>query len=170
MQKNCSSECSIDGFTDYFCTFFQRALSEAHGTIAVCLPEGNIESIDGMSDAITFDPAIDLAETFGAYKTADSAQSILELQRVEGLLSSLFHSDGIVVFDTKGRACAFRVFYKPPQSSTPAQACYSAQSSAPVGGARRRAFEGVKAHVGNTQQLKAALFRSQDGLTEFVGA
>lgn len=65
----CSSECAVEGFADYFCAFFQRALSDSHGTIVVCLPKGSISAIDGMADAITFEPPIDLAKSSALIKT-----------------------------------------------------------------------------------------------------
>ena len=61
----------------------------------------------------------------------------------------------MIVFDTTGKITAYRVFYR-PQAAAPAL-------SKTVGGARRRAFEGVKGLVG--VHIVSVLFRSQDGQT-----
>jgi hypothetical protein len=65
----------------------------------------------------------------------------------------------MIVFDTMGRITSYRVFYQ-PQNEEPA-------IQSVVGGARRRAYEGVKTLVG--RPLMSVLFRSQDGLTLFHG-
>jgi hypothetical protein len=58
------------------------------------------------------------------------------------------------------RIIAYRVFYRPPQTA-------GSVASNVTGGARRRAFEGIKTLVGT--QLSSVLFRSQDGLTIYHG-
>jgi hypothetical protein len=154
----CAGACEVEGFEGYFVSVLNRALGESHGTIT---------SVPGMTDAIKLLPPVDLPTAFGVYRTADSAESILELQRSENLLTALLQSDGIVVFDAKGRAAAYRVFYKPPSASSAEGEAIAPAAPPVVGGARRRAFEGVRSYVGN--HLKAALFRSQDGHTEYQG-
>lgn len=163
----CTEACEIAGFPSYFVTFLTRALGESHGTILVC-KDGEITTVPGMRDAIILSPPVDLPTAFAIYRAAESAESILELQRSESLLTALLQSDGLVVFDPAGRASAYRVFYKPEEGAAPAGEEPATQPQPKVvGGARRRAFEGIKPLVG--EHLAAALFRSQDGLTEVVG-
>jgi len=104
---------------------------------------------------------IDFLSVFSQFKTDNSADSILSLQRCEELLKGFLRCDGIIIVDTIGRILAYRVFFK-PQNEAGNQA-----EEEVVGGARRRAFEGLKSLVNN--HLKAILFRSQDGQTEYYG-
>lgn len=164
----CVAGCNESDSELYFHTLLTRCLNESHGTILACLPTGSITEVAGMQDAVVIDPPLDLLTAFTNYKTSNSADAILELQRCEALLTGMLQSDGIVIFDDQGRVSAYRVFYREPAPSNTGDAPASTQGKKkPIGGARRRAFEGVKALVGAT--LKGALFRSQDGLTEFHG-
>ncbi len=174
--------------TRYMTGLVARLLAESHGTILVCTDQP-ILSVSGMTDAVTLDPAIEVISVFDDYHTIGTADTLMELQRTEGLLGGLLQSDGIVVFNTLGQVSAYRVFYKPPPQEPPPLASTKRRAwfgfwkqaeqplqltgppitaQAPVtGGARRRAFQGVSALVGTG--LNSALFRSQDGLTIFAG-
>ena len=67
------------------------------------------------------------------------------------------NSDGMVAFDHTGQILAYRVFFKGDITDIRV-----------VGGARRRAFEGVKTLLGAT--ITSALFRSQDGHMIYAGS
>jgi hypothetical protein len=131
-------------------------LSRCHGTIRVCTEKKSIIEMEELKDGIELQPKLDFFSAYSNYRTDGTADSILRLQSAEELFIGILQCDGIVVFDTKGSLIAYRVFYRTNQSD-------SYGSSAPVGGARRRAFEGTKAMVCGI--LKSSLFRSQDGLT-----
>jgi hypothetical protein len=147
-----------------------------------------------MTDAVVLSPAIDILAAFEDYRTTNTSDALLELQRTESLLSGLLQSDGIVSLNGSGQVTAYRVFYKPPskdattlpisegsvgamlkgfKSLIRVPAARKAPRAPPTpaprvtGGARRRAFEGVATLVGS--HLKSALFRSQDGHTVFSG-
>lgn len=109
-----------------------------------------------MKDAVPLSPLLDFQAAFSEFQTANTAGSILSLQRCEELLQGFLRCDGMIVFDTCGRVIAYRVFFRPMGK-------VASDADGVVGGARRRAFEGVKDLVG--KKLTSVLFRSQDGLT-----
>jgi hypothetical protein len=142
-------------FKTYFARVLDASLTSSHGTILVCAEDLDLPTIPEMQDAVPVLPMLDFHAAFAEYQTAGSAGSILNLQRCEELLQGLLRCDGLVVFDTIGRVTAYRVFFRPTSKPGGEQAV--------VGGARLRAYEGLKPLVG--KQLVSVLFRSQDGLT-----
>lgn len=145
------------GFSTYFGGLLDTELSSSHGTILACANgELNFDQVPGIADAVLLRPTLDFHAAFSDYHSTRTADAILGLQRCEELLRGFLRCDGIVLFDTKARVIAYRMFYRP---SGPAEA----GGATVIGGARRRAFEGLKTLVGTS--LKAVLFRSQDGLT-----
>jgi hypothetical protein len=142
-------------FKTYFARLLDAALTSSHGTILVCGEDLNLAGMPEMKDAVPVSPSLDFQAAFLEFHIANSAGSILALQRCEELLEGFLRCDGIVVFDTQGRVSAYRVFFRPTAETAGAENA--------VGGTRRRAFEGLKALVG--QKLVSVLFRSQDGLT-----
>jgi hypothetical protein len=163
----CCSNVDSPEFKAYFCSILGRSLKESHGTILVCRSSRQITKVKGMNQAVLLDPPLDLKDAFMAYKTLGSADSILELQRSEALLIGMLQSDGIVVFDDQGAITAYRVIFQDTRAVSAKGNRGRGQSAASVGGSRRKAFEGIKALVG--QELRGAFFRSQDGATEFLG-
>jgi hypothetical protein len=166
----CCSKCSSSEFKIFFHSLLERSLNESHGTILVCQSSGPITKVKGMNDAVLLNPPLNLADAFMTYKTHGDANSILELQRSEALLIGMLQSDGIVVFNDQGAVTAYRVFFKETRTTSEKRTEAGGarnKTPAPLGGARRRAFEGLKSLVGS--ELLGALFRSQDGVTEFKG-
>lgn len=149
-----------DEFSNYFFNLLERSLSSCHGTILVCANELDYDAVPALQDAVHVEPIIDFLQIFTDFKQENSADSILSLQRCEELLQGFLRCDGIIVVDCSGGISAYRVFYKPSIESPE-------DASQVVGGARRRAFEGIKEFVG--EQLDSVLFRSQDGQTLFCG-
>lgn len=147
-------------FFKYFSRFLENSLSSCHGTILACGNDIDFEGIAELQDAVKINPNIDLFQCFADYKKSESAASILALQRCEELLIGFLRCDGIIIFNDSGSVSAYRVFFK---SITPPEAT----DDKIVGGARKRAFEGLKSLVG--KNINAALFRSQDGQTDFYG-
>jgi hypothetical protein len=140
-------------FVEYFKRMLERVLTACHGTILVCGDSERLRNEASLKDATWLQPPLDFWKTFKDYRTLDSSESILELQQLEELLTGLINSDGMVAFDGRGNVLAYRVFFTGQVAgSVPSQ---------PAGGARRRAFEGVKALLGTS--VKAVLLRSQDG-------
>lgn len=145
-------------FTDYFARLIDSVLTSSHGTILICGQDLDLQKVEEMQDAVAVTPVLDLHEAFTAMQNENSAEALLRLQRCEELLQGFLRCDGVVAFDTCGRVVAYRAFYRPSASSPTTNV---------VGGARKRAFEGIKATVG--KNISAALFRSQDGQTSFHG-
>ena len=141
-------------FNEYLVRLLESALTSSHGTILVCCDGIDLSQIAAMRDAVLVRPALDLFTAFREYQASNTAAALINLQRCEELLAGFLRCDGLVVFDVKARVLAYRVFFKPETS---------AQSAPIVGGARRRAYEGLKVLVG--QHLISVIFRSQDGLT-----
>jgi hypothetical protein len=149
-----------DEFRVYFSRLLEEALSKSHGAILICAETPCLSNMDDLKDGIELSPKLDFFAAYRAYSSDNNAESILRLQSAEDLLSGILQSDGIVIFDTTACVVAYRVFYRPSHPETPG-------APTPTGGARRRAFDGVRAMVGTS--LVSALFRSQDGLTILAG-
>lgn len=160
---SCVPEGTSEVSKRYIRNLVGRLLASSHGTILVCATS-DIVNVEGMEDAVALSPPIDVLSSFEAFRRANSADALLELQRIESLLHGLLQSDGIVVFNQAGQVTAYRVFYRPPASTNGVTEIKQSVS----GGARRRAFEGVRTLVGPA--LISALFRSQDGHTMYAGA
>jgi hypothetical protein len=139
----------------YLVRLFEDSLTSSHGTILLCGDNLDLTSIPEMKDAVSVSPTLDFNDSLKEYQTLDSAGAVLNLQRCEELFRGFLRCDGMVVFDTLARVTAYRVFFRPNKDEV--------EPSPIVGGARRRAFEGLKPLVG--KHLLSALFRSQDGLT-----
>lgn len=142
-------------FKSYFHRLLEASLTSSHGTILICARDLDLKSIPEMNDAVLVTPHLDFQTSFSDFHISNSAGSILTLQRCEELLQGFLRCDGLIAFDTRGRITAYRIFFRPIDTSVDA--------SNIVGGARRRAYEGIRKLVG--KQLLSALFRSQDGLT-----
>lgn len=149
-----------DEFRRYFSRILETELSSSHGTILACVNGTDLKDIPELSDAVEVTPALDFGAAFSDYQQAGTAAAILTLQRCEELLRGFLKCDGIIVLDRTSRIIAYRVFYRPPQAADPTV-------DKVTGGARRRAFEGLKTLVGT--KLVSVLFRSQDGLTIYHG-
>lgn len=147
-------------FEKYFFNLLERTLSSCHGTILTCANELDYAAFPSLQDAVHVEPTINFLEIFSEFKQENSADSILSLQRCEDLLQGFLRCDGIIMIDGTGCISAYRVFYKPPNAEPNGTAEV-------VGGARRRAYEGMKELIGD--QLDSVLFRSQDGQTLFCG-
>jgi hypothetical protein len=137
----------------------ESALVVSHGTILLCTKEVDVSLIPELKDSTLLYPFLDFHLAFNEFKMTGTAGSILMLQRCEDLLHGFLRCDGMIVFDTLGHVTAYRVFFQAAQGHQPVAEV--------VGGARRRAFEGVKALVGH--HLVCTLFRSQDGHMLYQG-
>lgn len=159
--ENSEEDGGSEGFRRYFYGLLDRALGEAHGAILICVAN-NCNAVDDiLQDSIVLAPFLDFHGAFKEYRESESASAYLRLQMSEDLLTGFLRSDGIVIFDDAGRVTAYRGFYR---ASEP----ILSGGDKVVGGARRRAFEGVCSLIG--LKIKGTLFRSQDGLTLYRGA
>jgi hypothetical protein len=149
-------------FEPYFSRLIRTALNQSHGALLACASGPVIETVAELQDGIPLAPKLDFFDAFRAYRQIGSASALLKLRSCESLLGGILQSDGITLFDPLGCVTAYRVFYRANGSQI------ATSSPAPVGGARRRAFEGTKGLVGT--HLLSVLFRSQDGLTLHEGS
>lgn len=156
--RACTEKLGDEKFDKFFHRMVMRCLSSCHGTILVCVSDETDLSSIGLEDGIVISDEIRVQPSFAAYDNSDSADAILELQRIEGLLGGFLGSDGVVIFSNSGGLIGYRAFFKQPEGST------TSSSDEVVGGARRRAYEGLKGFVGSG--IEAVLFRSQDGVLE----
>lgn len=175
-----TEDSKTDDYPEYYARMMHRILANCHGTIIVCLADGaDLEKI-GLRDGTMLKDPIEILPAFQQFTTSGSAEAVMELVRLEALLDGFINSDGLVAVDTRGAILGYRLFYRPtsedesekPTSAKKAKAKPVAkpkEGSAPIiGGARRRAYEGVKSQVGSG--VLGVLFRSQDGVVEYKGS
>ncbi|MFV1610316.1 hypothetical protein VWY06_18175, partial [Phaeobacter sp. JH20_10] len=149
-------DADTEGFKKYLTRLLTRELTDCHGTILLCASDDVHEKSACIDDCISLDEKIDLFCLFEAFCKSNDAESLLELQRAEDLLNGFLSCDGMITFSPEGKIISYRVFYEAGDNGEAQQV---------VGGARRRAFAGVTSLKSN--ELKSALFRSQDGTTEY---
>lgn len=143
-------------FRKYLAKVLFRELAECHGTILLCGSEDVHETNQCISDRISLSETVDLAGHFEAFCLSNDAEALLQLQRAEDLLRGFLSCDGMIAFSTNGKIHSYRIFFEANDNGDTEQV---------VGGARRRAFSGITSVQSN--ELKSALFRSQDGTTEY---
>ena len=158
--KNIVAEFRSSEMCIYFVRLISRCLASSHGTILLCAKLNQFNLIEELKDVVRLEPHLNFASVFANYITTPNAESFLRLQANEELLQGFMRSDGIVIFDDSAGVIAFRAFFRGGAGG-------STGVTNVTGGARRRAFEGLKGLIGSHAQ--AMLFRSQDGLTLFEG-
>ena len=128
------------------------ALRESHGCLIAVT---NMKKIPEFlaNDGVLLDTPIDFSEFVRQLKKNEIDSTVLTNKG--SLLKGMLNSDGIILFDDKGKLLAYNCFVKVKQDS------------GVVGGARRRAFAAMQGKVGSG--LAAAFMQSQDGWTEFKG-
>lgn len=131
-------------------TFLRRALAKSHGALIAVVTEELPDFLSG--DATLLESPIDLTSLVAALQRRDIDSSVIESWRV--LAEGMFQSDGIVVFDRRGRIYAYNCFVQ-------------VEAGTVVGGARKRAYSALASKVGGG--LAAAFMQSQDGSTNFAG-
>ncbi|MEB4602847.1 hypothetical protein [Raoultella ornithinolytica] len=131
---------------------FINALRESHGCIiAVTNMKRPPKYLS--SDGVILENPIDFADLVINFKKERIEASHLESKG--HLLKGMLNSDGIILFDNKGRLLGYNCFIK------------LTQSTKVIGGARKRAYSGIKSKVG--RGLAAVFMQSQDGWTDFKG-
>jgi len=153
-----------DSFLIYFCRMITRVLEASHGTILVCHPGGDTSGVEELGESTALTPVMDFYKAFCEYLADPSAQALVRMQNFERLLGGLINSDGVVAFSDAGEVIAYRGFFK-PKANRGGDGARVPVAVPVIGGARRRAYEGIVACIGVA--LSGVLFRSQDGLTLF---
>lgn len=124
-----------------------RIARSGHGTLIAVAPK--LPTGSKYKECVRLTPPLDLCPRVDAYHASKSGEALAGLVAAETLISGMLNSDGISLFDTKGRVLAYRMFTTPKRSGT-----------AP-GGARKRTYLALVDDVGS--KLNAAFFLSQDG-------
>lgn len=131
---------------------FVSALRESHGCIIAVtnMPKSPKFLSD---DGVILDEPIDFASLVFDLKKGRIESSYLESKG--HLLKGMLNSDGIILFDNRGRLLGYNCFVKVSNKDNL------------IGGARKRAFASIKRKIGCC--LSAAFMQSQDGWTDFEG-
>ncbi len=129
------------------------ALRESHGCIIA------VTSMDTppkllSSDGVILEEPIDFSKLVYDLKKGTIDPSHLDSKG--HLLQGMLNSDGIILFDNRGRLLGYNCFVKMNNKENI------------IGGARKRAFASVKSKIGNG--ISAVFMQSQDGWTDFDGS
>ncbi len=145
------------GFEPFIKRFLIETVQKCHGTLVAVIGASNVPPGESdLSDGVWLNPPLDVAGSYSEARGTSTAEALADLQAAEILLEGMINSDGVVVFDTRGRVLAYRVFLRPKDNE---------RARIPDdGGGRRRTFELMKIRLGTL--LEAAFFRSQDGETQ----
>ncbi len=144
-------------FAPYLIRLLADVLQHCHGTLLGAY----VSPVDGkppctLKDGVWLATPIDLAGAHHAAVETKDAQTLAALQACEALLTGMIASDGLVVFGTNGTILGYRIFLKPLDEER--------KDLPEKGGGRRRTYALMQRRLG--AELKAAFFRSQDGVTE----
>ena len=130
------------------------ALPKTHGCILAVTSMNRPPKILS-DDAVFLAEPIDFPSLIRKLKNNKNVDgSLYLLEKKAEIFEGMLRSDGITLFDQSGRLLGYRCFIR-----------LSGRSGV-VGGARRRAFEALKTHLGR-RGLSAAFMQSHDGWTDF---
>ena len=147
-------------FVPYLMRLLMDILQHCHGALlAAYMPpeDGTVPEL--LQDGVWLSQAINLVNAHHTAIVAKDAQSLAALQSYEALINGMIATDGVVIFGNNGTVLGYRVFLKPNDDEK--------KELPDKGGGRRRAYALMQRRLG--ANLKAALFRSQDGDTECEG-
>ncbi|MEO3877319.1 MAG: hypothetical protein AB1780_12495 [Pseudomonadota bacterium] len=132
---------------------FVSALRESHGCIIAVtnMPKPPKFLSD---DGVILEEPIDFSSLVYELKKERIEPNHLESKGF--LLKGMLNSDGIILFDNKGRLLGYNCFVKVNNKNNV------------LGGARKRAFASLKSKIG--RGLSAVFMQSQDGWTDFEDA
>jgi len=131
----------------YLASLLSSALRASHGALIAIVPSLKIPKF--LNDCTPLAPAISLSAAVESVR--NSSDSLPQLHALESLVYGMLSCDGIVVIDTKANIVAYNAFIKLEASNV-------------VGGARKRAYQGLCNKIG--KGLVAAYYQSQDGATD----
>jgi len=131
----------------YLTYLLSKGIRESHGALIAVTKSKKVPAF--LRDCIALDPPLDFSETIESVRR-DSA-IIPQLQALESLICGMLCCDGIVIFNTKAQVLAYNGFIKLKTSNV-------------IGGARRRAYDGLCNKLG--KGLSAAFVQSRDGMSE----
>jgi len=130
-----------------------ETLRRSHGCI-ICVTNMNIPPKFLSDDGVILEEPIDFGTLIADLKKGRITASSLESKG--SLLQGMLNSDGIVLFDNRGRLLGYNCFVK------------VSQKDAIIGGARKRAFTALESKI--SKGLCAVFMQSQDGWSEYRGS
>jgi hypothetical protein len=128
------------------------AMRESHGCI-IAVTNMTKPPVFIAGDGVLLESPIDFCDLVCQLQKESIDSTVLTNKG--SLLKGMLNSDGIILFDDRGKLLAYNCFVKVKHEA------------GVIGGARRRAFGALKAKIG--KGLAAAFMQSQDGWTEFEG-
>ena len=129
------------------------ALPKTHGCILAVTNMNRPPNILS-DDAVLLDEPIDFPSLIRKLKNEKGVDdSLYLLEKKAEVFEGMLRSDGITLFDQHGKLLGYRCFIR------------ISGKRGVVGGARKRAFEALKTHLG--RGLSSAFIQSHDGWTEF---
>lgn len=149
--QNCSAE-NREALNSFLKKLLFTAMRESHGCLIAVTNMTKVPSFLA-NDGVLLDTPIDFVGLVAQLKKGEIDSTVLTNKG--SLLKGMLNSDGIILFDEKGRLLGYNCFVKVKHEA------------GVVGGARRRAFAALQAKIG--KGLAAAFMQSQDGWTEFTG-
>lgn len=134
----------------------EKALAACHGTLIAITKRDKVPLF--LTDGVILDFPIDLRNAVLS-KFTDSKEILAEhkLNGYAALIQGMVSSDGITVFNTKGKLLAYNCFIKSTNQINGEKI---------LGGARTRAYEALKSKIGNG--IEAVFIQSQDGWTKIA--
>lgn len=151
-----TTKCPIDGqeaLSSFLKKLLFTALRESHGCI-IAVTNMSRPPAFLAADGVILEEPIDFYGLVKELRKGEIDSTVLSNKGA--LLKGMLNSDGIIIFDDRGRLIGYNCFVKVKHEP------------GVVGGARRRAFAALKTKLG--RGLTAAFMQSQDGWTEFKGA
>ncbi|MGE2724412.1 hypothetical protein [Mycolicibacterium pulveris] len=147
-------------YRNFATTALQDLLRKGHGTLIAVVPCGSRAWRRNAKDAVKLDEPIDLSRQLEHLSDEATSLALFELSTSIELVAGMLSSDGITVFDTRGRVLAFNWFIRTDTRNL------SARES--LGGARHRAFSALSALV-DKGQIVGCFIRSSDGTDRAYG-
>jgi hypothetical protein len=129
-----------------------EALRKSHGCIIAVTNMDNAPRFLA-KDGVILEEPIDFSYLVEQFQRKNLNASILESKG--SLLQGMLNSDGIILFDNKGRLLGYNCFIK-----------INDQHNV-IGGARKRAFASLEAKI--NRGICSVFMQSQDGWTDFKG-
>lgn len=130
----------------------------SHGSL-VGIINKDADIPDVLEDGIHLKSKIEVAQAMQDIQNGDDGRDAFHRLRSYGLLlRKLTWMDGITLLSTQGDILGYNCFIRSSNVRSPDPV---------IGGARRRAYEELRALVPHT--LAGAFYRSQNGLVEFLG-
>jgi hypothetical protein len=141
-------------YVSFTTTALQDLLRKGHGTLIAVVPHKRKAWRRFAEDAVILEEPVDLAGQLKHHSDDGTSSALFELMASVDLVAGMLSSDGITVFDTRGRVLAFNWFVRTDTRSLTARE--------KLGGARHRAFSALTGLV-DKGHARGCYIRSSDG-------